>query len=115
MEKTLSDRVRQTLLSRREKIVSILTNLQFQRVDLNKRELLRDDATFSRTILLDALDGWYHKELQGVDSALARTRDNHFGICFGCNSEIDQNWLERCPEAEFCRICEGMKRWMEVG
>jgi RNA polymerase-binding transcription factor DksA len=85
-------------------------------MDLSRRELFHDDVMGPiRANMLEALDGWYHKELHGVDNALARAWDSHFGICLGCNSEIDQNRLEKCPEAEFCLVCEGMKKWMEIG
>jgi len=110
------DNVRQRLLTRRDKIASILRNLEIQKMDMSKRtadhhEMMKP----SRTSLLDSLDGWYHKELNDVDNALARARLSPLGICLGCKSEIDPNWLEKCPEAEFCRSCEDLKKWMELG
>jgi RNA polymerase-binding transcription factor DksA len=116
MDHLYSNNVRQRLLSRREKIASILRNLEIQKMDISKKtpdhyEMMKP----SRSSLLDCLDGWYHKELNDVDNALARARLNSFGICLGCQSEIDSNWLEKCPEAEFCRSCEDLKKWMELG
>ncbi|HEY7555989.1 MAG TPA: hypothetical protein VIH18_14400 [Candidatus Binatia bacterium] len=110
------DNVRQKLLTRRHKIALILRNLQIQKIDMSKRTLDHLEIMEpSRASLLDTLDGWYRKELNDVDSALARARLSPFGICLGCNSEIDLNWLEKCPEAEFCRSCEDLKKWMELG
>ena len=116
MESAFHDAVRRRLLSRRAKIVAILKNLEIQRIALSKRDMVHDNMMEPvRAAMLDSLDGWCHKELNDVDNALARARESHFGICLGCNSEIDPIRLEKCPEAEFCRACEGLKKWMEMG
>jgi DnaK suppressor protein len=115
MERALHDIARQRLLARRDKILSILRNLEIQRTELRKRESLHDDATEPiRTTMLDSLDSWYHKELTDIDNALARVRESHFGICIGCNHEIDLIRLQKCPEAEFCTTCEELKKWMQI-
>ena len=116
MENAFNHTVRQKLLSRRDRIVSILRNLEIQRMALSKRALVQDDMMEPiRTVMLDSLDGWYHRELNEVDNALAREPDRRFGICLGCNCDIEANRLEKCPEAEFCRTCEELKKWMVIG
>lgn len=116
MENAFHDAVRQRLLSRRAKIVATLKHIEIQRMSLCKRDLAHDDMIEpNRAAMLNSLDDWYHKELNDVDNALARARDSHFGICFGCSSEIDPIRLEKYPEAEFCRSCEDLKKWMEIG
>lgn len=116
MDHLLNLALRQRLLFRRDKIAATLRNLAIQKVDLGKKTVAHDNTMepISAT-LLDSLDGWYRKELNDVDKALARIRDSHFGFCLGCNSEIDPRQLEKCPEAEFCQSCENLKKWMELG
>lgn len=116
MNNPFNDNVRRRLLSRRDKIAAILRNLEIQKMELSKRTAVNDNMLEPiRTSMLDSVDGWYHKELNDVDNALARTQESHFGICLGCGSEIDRNRLEKWPEAEFCRTCEDLRKWMELG
>jgi RNA polymerase-binding transcription factor DksA len=108
--------LRQGLLSRRNRIASILKNLEFQELEMRIRTLGHEEKTeLNRMNMLDLLDDWYHRELIDVDNALARLDKDNFGICSGCGSAIDPNWLEVFPEAEFCRNCEDLKKWMELG
>jgi len=82
--------LRQGLLSRRDKIASILENLQFQELEMTVRTLGHEETTeLSRRSMLDSLDDWYHRELIEVDNALARIDKGNFGICLGCGSDID--------------------------
>ena len=115
MNNALSNKLRQGLLSRREKIARILENLEVQRLALRVKTPGREEKTeLNRMIMLDLLDDWYHNELIHVDNALARTDNGNLGICMGCASEIDPSWLDLFPEAEFCRSCEDLKKRMEL-
>jgi RNA polymerase-binding transcription factor DksA len=116
MNDVFSNKLSQGLLSRRNKIASILENLEVQKLEMRVKTLGREEKTeLDRMSMLDLLDDWYHGELIHVDNALARTDDRNFGVCLGCGSEIDPNWLDVFPEAEFCRSCEGLKKCMELG
>ena len=107
---------RQELLSRRNKIVSILENLEFQEVKMRVRTLGQEEKIeLTRLSMLDSLDDWYRRELIDLDNTLARLEKGNFGMCLGCGSAIDPNWLEAFPETEFCRNCENLKKWMELG
>ena len=108
--------LRQRLLSRRSKIASVLENLEYREVEMRVRTLGREEKfELNRLTMLDSLDDWYHRELIEVDNALARIDKGNFGSCLGCGSELDPNWLEVFPEREFCRQCEDIKKWMELG
>jgi RNA polymerase-binding transcription factor DksA len=116
MSAGFDDNVRQELLSRRNKIVSILENLEFQEVKMRVRTLGQEEKIeLTRLSMLDSLDDWYHRELIDLDNTLARLEKGNFGMCLGCGSTIDPNWLDAFPEAEFCRNCENLKKWMELG
>ena len=116
MNAAFGNNTRQGLLSRRNKLASILENLEFQEMEMRVRTLGQEEKLeLNRLSMLDSLDGWYHRELIEVDNALARLDKGDFGMCLGCGSAIDPNWLKVFPEGEFCRNCEDMKRWMELG
>jgi RNA polymerase-binding transcription factor DksA len=116
MNAVVDNNVRQELLSRRSKIVSILENLEFQEVKMRVRTLGQEEKIeLTRLSMLDSLDDWYRRELIDLDNTLARLEKGNFGMCLGCSSTIDPNWLDAFPEAEFCRNCENLKKWMERG
>lgn len=107
---------RRELLSRRNKLASILENLELQEVEMRVRTLGQEEKLpLNRVSMLHSLDQWYHRELSEVDNALARIDKDKFGICLGCGAQLDPNWLEVFPEGEFCRNCDDMKKWMEMG
>jgi DnaK suppressor protein len=116
MNATVDINLRQGLLSRRNKLALILENLEFREVEMRVRTLGHGDKLeLNRLSSLDSLDNWYHRELIEVDNALARIDKGDFGMCLGCGSQIDPNWLEVFPEGEFCRNCEGLRKWMALG
>jgi len=115
MNVPLGNSIRQELLSRRNKIASILENLQFQEVELRVRIVGHEEKLeLNRLCMLDSLDAWYHRELIEVDNALMRIDTGEFGLCLGCGSQIDAHWIEVFPEGEFCRNCDQMKKWMAL-
>jgi RNA polymerase-binding transcription factor DksA len=115
MNAPLGESIRQELLSRRNKIASILENLQFQEVELRVRIVGHEEKLeLNRLCMLDSLDAWYHRELIEVDNALMRIDTGEFGLCLGCGSQIDAHWIEVFPEGEFCRNCDQMKKWMAL-
>lgn len=116
MNPAFGTNLRQELLSRRNKIASILENLEFREVEMRFRTLGQaEKLELNRLGMLDCLDDWYRRELIEVDNALARIDKGDFGMCLGCGSQIDPNWIVAFPEGEFCRNCEDMKKWMEIG
>jgi RNA polymerase-binding transcription factor DksA len=114
MNAAFGNNLRQGLLSRRDKIASILEDLEFQELKVTLRTLGQEGKnTLNRWSTLGSLDDWYHKELIEVDNALARIDKGNFGVCLGCGAALDLNWLDAFPEAEFCRNCEELKKWIE--
>ncbi len=115
MNAAFNQGLRRELLSRRNKITSILDNLELLELETRLKTLgLEEKAKLNRLTMLDALDDWYHKELIEVDNALARIDNGIFGSCLGCGAPIAANVLDVIPAAEFCRSCEDMKKWLEL-
>lgn len=115
MDGVLNENLRHSLLLRRDRVKLTLRNLELQKLNLHRRTLGHDETIEpSRSSILEALDDWYHKELNEIDDALTRAENRSFGLCLGCNSEIDPSRLEVFPEAEFCCTCEDLKKWMEL-
>jgi RNA polymerase-binding transcription factor DksA len=116
MNGVLNENLRRSLLLRRDRVKLTLRNLELQKLNLHRRTLGHDETIEpSRSGILEALDDWYHKELNEINDALIRAENRSLGICLGCNSEIDPGWLEIFSEAEFCHTCENLKKWMELG
>ena len=108
--------LRQGLLARRDRLASILENLDFQELEIRRTTRgHKDNTSLNRLNMLESLDDWYHRELIDLDNALARLDKGNFGICLGCGSALDTNWIDVFPEGEFCRDCEDMKKWMKLG
>jgi RNA polymerase-binding transcription factor DksA len=115
MNTVFDQALRRELLSRRQKITSILDNLEFLELETRLKALgVEENTRLNRLTMLDALDDWYHKELIEVDNALARIDDGIFGRCLGCGAPIAANCLDLIPAVEFCRSCEEMRKWMEL-
>ena len=114
MNAVFGNNLRQELQSRRDKIASILADLEFQELEVTVKSLGHEGkTTLNRWSMLGSLEDWYHRELIDVDNALARIDKGNFGVCLGCGSALDLNWLDAFPEAEFCRNCEDLKKWIE--
>jgi len=44
--------------------------------------------------------------LQLIDEALARIKENSFGLCTNCHEEVQQKRLEAVPWARHCIACQ---------
>ncbi len=44
--------------------------------------------------------------LQSIDEALARIKENAFGLCANCQEEVQQKRLEAVPWARHCITCQ---------
>jgi DnaK suppressor protein len=44
--------------------------------------------------------------LQQIDEALNRIRNNTFGTCLNCETELQQKRLEAVPWASHCTVCQ---------
>ena len=60
----------------------------------------------SRIALLDRLSEWYIKEIDEIDKALDRAKQNKYGLCLACHNPIETHRLDLFPEAPFCAACK---------
>lgn len=57
--------------------------------------------------VLEARGKFEYEELQAIDAALARIKNDAYGICLNCQCEISDERLEAVPFATLCRKCMG--------
>ncbi len=94
------------LVKRRDRITARLTELDAQLRQLEMDALTYDEkAAQARRSLLAYLANFHHTEIDQVDSALSRMATGRYGLCLACNGEVEPDWLDSFPEAEFCSTC----------
>lgn len=94
------------LTNRRREVEKTLGHLDTERRQVeNNTEWLNYAAYKNRVTLLDRVASWYRSEMAQIDKALARARDNRFGVCVACHKPIAPERLEVSPEAEHCLAC----------
>jgi RNA polymerase-binding transcription factor len=100
-------RYKNLLLSKREELsagkslvssIPAASELRADPVDMAARET---DATMQ--IMLQQKDS---KLLRAIDDALARLRDERFGVCEVCGQEISRPRLEAVPWTRQCKDCK---------
>lgn len=111
-ERVYSDR----LIKRRDRIVDRVAQLDAERRQFDADRLLFDEETYQRrNNLLGYLVSFHLREIDQLDEALKRIANGKYGICFGCQKQIEREWLESFPEAEFCSACHVIKERMGAG
>ena len=124
-----------TVLSTVEKMRSGTPTMDKKRLDYYKKKLQSKREELARSIarteeegrsadddptvdLADKAANSYTKEflfgqnntdrstLQQIDEALSRIRNNTFGTCLNCETELQQKRLEAVPWASHCTVCQ---------
>ena len=73
----------------------------------NQSKVTDDDALADAAAEMDvAMVIRESRELQDIESALARIADGSYGICADCGEEIGQARLKANPTAERCLACQ---------
>ncbi|MGH7824248.1 MAG: hypothetical protein ACREQ7_03615 [Candidatus Binatia bacterium] len=98
------------LKERRDQILTTLTYVEGQKREV-EQNIEWKDATSQRRrrSLLNELHHWYLAAIDQVEKALARIPENRYGFCLACNSPVEPEWLDACPETEFCATCHGAR------
>lgn len=55
--------------------------------------------------VVDHLESLEVKELEQINSALARIENGQFGICLACGEEISEKRLQAVPHSPICISC----------
>jgi len=96
------------LLSRKEQITKNISGVedemnQMQGLELNDEA---DHASVSNNNLVEtAIGSQQKKELEEIESALAKIKSSEYGICEMCEEEIGVQRLKVKPHAKYCIDC----------
>ena len=110
MEKSFIDRMERILLEQKSKIFENLAQ-----EDEEFREILKDKepkdlgdiaASDIDRNTLEALEAQEVKRLNLIDSALARIKNERYGVCMSCGQKIPKERLEAIPYALMCIKCK---------
>ena len=112
MDKKRLENNKKKLTTRLEELLRTiaLTQQEGREADEDPTVDLADKAANSYT--KEFLFGQTHNErslLQLVDDALARIREDSFGECISCQSELQQKRLEAVPWTRYCITCQEKK------
>ena len=98
------------LNKRRHQVVLTLQHIEKERREAEENTDWLDRATYeSRIALLNQLTEWYIDDLQTIDRALDRIKDDSYGVCLACHSPIEPLRLDCFPDAAFCTACQEMR------
>ena len=104
------------LVGRRDRIMTRIREIDAQLRQLERNALLHDETVERRRRdLLAYLSSFHHREIDQVDSALTRLAAGKYGVCLSCNGQIEADWLDSFPDAEFCSTCYRVQERMAAG
>lgn len=114
---TVSPRIHMDrLVNRRDRIMARIRTIDFQLRQLEQNSLLYGkNGEHQRRNLLVFLSDFHRTEVDQVDSALKRLATGKYGLCLACNGQVEADWLESFPEAEFCSTCYRVRKRMTEG
>jgi DnaK suppressor protein len=109
MDKKRLEYYRKKLQSKREELVRSIarTEEEGRSADDDPTVDLADKAANSYTKeFLFGQNNTDRTTLQQIDEALGRIRNNTFGTCLNCETELQQKRLEAVPWASHCTVCQ---------
>src|SRR4051812_39254665 len=109
MDKKKLENYQKKLLARREELVKSIarTEEEGRAADDDPTVDLADKAANSYTKeFLFGQNNTDRSTLQLIDRALARIKNNTYGVCEVCESELQQKRLEAVPWARHCTACQ---------
>jgi len=109
MDKKRLDYYKKKLQSKREELLRSIarTEEEGRSADDDPTVDLADKAANSYTKeFLFGMNNTDRTTLQQIDEALNRIRNNTFGTCLNCETELQQKRLEAVPWASHCTVCQ---------
>jgi DnaK suppressor protein len=109
MDKKRLDYYRKKLQAKREELARSIarTEEEGRSADDDPTVDLADKAANSYTKeFLFGQNNTDRSTLQQIDEALNRIRNNTFGTCLNCETELQQKRLEAVPWASHCTVCQ---------
>jgi DnaK suppressor protein len=103
------------LCKRREQVTLTLRHIDKEQKEAEQNTDWLDQAAYeSRIALLDRLTEWYVVEMNEIDKALLRIKQNIYGLCLACHNPIQAHRLELFPEAAFCAACQETRESLQT-
>ncbi|MEF3191323.1 MAG: RNA polymerase-binding protein DksA [Campylobacterales bacterium] len=96
------------LKERKEQIIRNITECAKEINGLRDQELNDEGDVISASMdgmINEAISQQQQQELAEIDHALAKFRNNQYGICEMCEEEIDIERLKVKPHAKYCIVC----------
>ena len=105
----------QNLSKRREQVSITLRHIEKERNEAEQNTYWLDQAAYeSRIALLDRLSEWYIEEIDEIDKALDRVKQNKYGLCLACHNPIEAYRLDFFPEVAFCSACQTTREALQT-
>ena len=104
------------LVNRRDRIMARVRSIDDQLRQLERNSLMYDEKGEQQSrYLLNYLSRFHRTEVDQIDSTLNRLATGKYGLCLACNGQVEADWLESFPEAEFCSTCYRIRERMSAG
>ena len=110
MEKAFVTKMESILINQKKEIFELLAkeDAEFKEIIKNKEPKDLGDIAASDIDrnTLEALEVQELKRLNMIDAALARMKNDHYGVCMSCSRKIPRERLEAIPYAVLCVQCK---------
>lgn len=93
------------LQTRRAELETMIAKIEDQLDDPRPASFSEQAVTREDDEVLEMRERFEYEELQAIDAALARIKNDAYGICLNCQDEISLARLEAVPFATLCCKC----------
>ncbi|MDR0600643.1 MAG: TraR/DksA family transcriptional regulator [Treponema sp.] len=110
MDKTVVERMKQSLMDLKSEIISnlVASNEDFKEIveGMDPKDLADIASDDIDRKMIEALGSQELKRLKLIDSALTRIEQGKYGLCVKCGKKIPLDRLEAIPYALMCIDCK---------
>lgn len=110
MEKAFVAKMETILINQKKDIFELLAKEDAEFKDIIKNKEPKDLGDLASSDIdrntLEALEAQELKRLNMIDAALARMKNDHYGVCMSCSGKIPRERLEAIPYAVLCVQCK---------
>jgi RNA polymerase-binding protein DksA len=110
MDDTFISKMEESLLKLKEEIIKTLTNngqsFRESAPNLEPKDAVDVASDDIDRKMLEALGAAEMKRFKLIDNAIARIKNNKYGLCVKCGKRIPQDRLEAIPYALLCVNCK---------
>lgn len=110
MEKAFITEMENILINQKKEIFELLAKEDAEFKEMLKNKEPKDLGDIAASDIdrntLEALEIQELKRLNMIDAALARMKNDHYGVCMSCSRKIPRERLEAIPYAVLCVQCK---------